>query len=65
MTINKFRPAFLAFAIFALIPGSAAVAKPIHQDARNHGTHWTPELRAPAPHQQRPAHDPLAALLLG
>jgi hypothetical protein len=70
MTIDKFRRAFLAFAIFAigsvvLAPG-AAVAKPtIRTDARNHGIRWTPELRTPAAQPKRPANDPFATLLCG
>ena len=70
MTINKSRRAFLAFAMFAissvaLAPG-AAVAKPtIRLDARNHGIHWTPELRTPAAQSNRPANDPFACMLLG
>ena len=35
------------------------------QDARNPGIHWTPELRTPAPHHQRPADDPFKDMLLG
>ena len=71
MTVDKSRSAFLAFAIFAissiaLTPASAAVAKPrIQADARNHGIHWTPELRAPAAQSKRPANDPFASMLLG
>jgi hypothetical protein len=71
MTIDKSRPTFLAFAIFAissiaLTPGSAAVAKStIQPEARNHGIHWTTELRTPAARSKRPAHDPFASMLLG
>ena len=71
MTLDKSRPAFLAFAIFAissiaLTPGSAAVAKPsIQRDVRNHGIHWTPELRTPEAQSKRPANDPFASMLLG
>ena len=72
MTINKSRRAFLAFAMFAissvavLTPGSAAVAKPtIRTDTRNHGIHWTPELRTPTAQFKRPVTDPFASMLLG
>ena len=71
MTVDKSRSTFLAFAIFAissiaLTPASAAVAKPrIQADARNHGIHWTPELRAPAAQSKRQANDPFASMLLG
>jgi hypothetical protein len=71
MTIDKSRPAFLAFAIFAissiaLTPASTAVAKPtVQANARNHGIHWTPELRTPAAQSKRPANDPFASMLLG
>ncbi|WP_143199735.1 hypothetical protein [Bradyrhizobium sp. NAS80.1] len=67
--IDKFRSAFLAFAIFAITstaiaPASAAVAKhTIQSNTRNHGIHWTPTLRMPA--AQRPASDPFASMVLG
>jgi len=71
MTIDKSRRALLAFVIaissVALFtPNQAAIAKPtIRADVRNHGIHWTPELRAPGAQIKRPASDPFADMLLG
>lgn len=72
MTIDKSRRALLAFVMFAIssvalfTPSQAAIAKPtIRADVRNHGIHWTPELRAPGAQIKRPASDPFADMLLG